>query len=128
MVSQATKTLIKEKIVEAIINFVVFAIGVLVSWAIYIAFTGKDEIDKKFSDISESLNLRMTNEFNEGVKRDADIMATLEEIRKELEKNAPPGGRPSLPPPSQEPKDYYDKHFKPYEPLPQQMQMPQRGR
>lgn len=115
----------KDEAISALAKLVVWGGGILLTWAVFYAFIGKHEMEK----VSESLNVRVTNESNDSVKRDAELhfkIVELEEMIKELYKRNSNGRGPSVKPPKVAPKrdDYYEKHYKEHIPIQQQQMMP----
>lgn len=104
---------LKEKTIAAFANMIVWGTGILITWAIFYAFLGKQEMQQ----ISESLNIRMTKEFNDSVKRDAEIIDRMTSIERAIDQicekvNA--GRIPLNPKPN---KEYFEKHYKEHVPI-----------
>ena len=115
----------KEEAVSALAKLVIWGSGILLTWAIFYAFIGRHEMEK----VSENLNIRMTNEFNESVKRDAELFRKLSNLEKLLKKlyghkdDEPFDHGPGDLHTDEEGNLYYHKHHKEHTPIQQQQQM-----
>lgn len=113
----------KQKITEAVANAIVYGLGIIFLWAVYVSISGEQQV----KDISETLNTQMTNHFNEGVARDKDFDERISRIEAMLEhliqkggnKADQPAGRPERR--TESDKDYYERYRKQYTPIQQQM-------
>lgn len=110
----------KQKLTEAVANAIIYGLGIIVLWAVYVSISG----ERQMRDISETLNAQMTKFFNEGVERDKQLNERIGQIERTLGRGGPGGD--ALPAPAPAPQgDYYERYRRDYVPIPQQQMAPQ---